>query len=151
MTDFDLFDVLAGTDDQHDRDMEDREVFRQAHSVRPDTGKACPPGRTWCGRCGEDVSAYDLTINHDLGYCGCPVDVDPVFKEATPAPGWRNTAEISTPFDYDALAHRWDRQFYPDCAACGHPWGLHYRHNATGSTCLTYCGCHRYQAPSQPS
>jgi hypothetical protein len=103
--------------------------------------KACPDGRelpddmTWCGRCGEIIFNYSLVINHDLGYCGCPVEFDPVLK-LNPGPGFRH----GVPFSIDELNNRWDRQFFPDCE-CGDACGIH----DVNGFCIAYCGCHEYR------
>jgi hypothetical protein len=91
---------------------------------------------TRCGRCGEPCLPFDLTINHDLGYVGCPADRARAGGRHGPMPVAR-------------LVERADREAYPDCAACGHPWGLHSFGGQLPCerSCLTYCGCRGYVTP----
>jgi hypothetical protein len=115
-----------------------REDWRSpgTHTAVPRPG--APSGEigegTRCGRCGEPVMPFDLTINHDLGYVGCPAD---------------RAAGLHAPMPVAALCERADREAYPDCATCGHPWGLHVigAGPPVGLSCLTYCGCRGYAAP----
>jgi hypothetical protein len=121
--------------------------WRQRRKVRPDTGLPLLEDFTWCGRCGETVREFELVNNHDLGYCGCPTEVDPTWKLLTDrrpdGRGWRGGAFIGRTgqLTEDELCDRWDRQYIPDCERCGHPWGVH----SYGQTCTVYCGCRIYR------
>ena len=99
-------------------------------------GRSVPKGMTWCGRCGEIIFAYSLVINHDLGYCGCPVEYDPVSDLLRHGPGFRP----GTPFTRRQLNTRWDRQFFPDCI-CGDAFGNHHR----GNICIGCFRCQQYR------
>lgn len=115
-------------------------VFEQMRVVRPDTQEVPPEGE-WCGRCGADIQPYDLVINHDLGYLGCPADLDPTWREY-PIHGFRCAEGYGQGIlKIVDLCDRWDRQFFTDCV-CGHPWGVHNRNVACGA----HCGCGEYQA-----
>lgn len=81
--DIDLLDLLDGAaeriEQQRRLDSEVaalRQLLEHRRAGRPD-GLPVPRGEDWCGRCGENTFAYGLVINHDLGYLGCPVAVDP--------------------------------------------------------------------------
>ena len=90
---------------------------------------------TRCGRCGKPCAPYDLIINHDRGYGGCGGD-SPVVEDE------HGSREAS-------LCDRADREAFPDCARCGHPWGLHTSGGGLPQTqhCYAYCGCMGYVAP----
>jgi hypothetical protein len=90
-----------------------------------------------CGRCGEVVFRYDVGINHDLGWCGCPRDGD-----------WARGRQLHD--RPDAMNERADRELAPDCARCGCAWGLHRGHGAKlpcEESCYRWCGCPGYVAP----
>lgn len=135
----DLLDVLSGEDERQELVRAQRLAYRQRRELCPD-GRELPEGHTWCGRCGEIIFNYSLVINHDLGYCGCPVEFDPVLK-LTPGPGFRR----GTPFTREQMNTRWDRQFFPDCE-CGDSCGIHQ----PDGMCYAYCGCHEYRPKGQP-
>jgi hypothetical protein len=113
-------------------------AYRERRKTCPD-GRGLPEGMDWCGRCGEIVFAYSMVINHDLGYCGCPVEFDPVWKDDA----WRR--EIHSfgargRLDRDTLNQRWDRQFFADCE-CGDACGNHKE----DGLCLACYRCHEYR------
>lgn len=150
-TGFDLLGLLDGTVDrleQADRAAaqlaELRTLWTTRRRDRPD-GLAVPAGQDWCGRCGQNTFGYGLTINHDLGYLGCPVDVDPTWSRYE-CRGFRSAVGYpSHTLTIADLCDRWDRQFFPDCT-CGHPWGVHAGSaHPTGFGCHTYCGCSAYR------
>lgn len=146
----DLLDVLSGAADRRDAEAERRKAYETLRATCPD-GRVLAEDETWCGRCGETVYPYDLTINHDLGYCGCPVESDPTWKRyprREDGRGFRGHGAVGYPGEggtltVEDLCDRWDRQFFPDCT-CGHPWGLHEDHDR----CLAWCGCFEYEAVS---
>lgn len=145
MTDFDLLDVLSGRDDSETAFLQRRKAYQARRAVCPD-GRKLEANQTWCGRCGSRISTCDLVINHDLGYAGCPVEVDPVWSKMPPREdglGWRGASrkgQGSVPMSVAQLCNRWDRQYFRDCK-CGHPWGLH----EDNSDCHAYCGCVEYR------
>ena len=128
--------VILSPEEQARRELvaTQRQAYRERRRVRPD-GLPLPDGMDWCGRCGETVFAYSMVINHDLGYCGCPVEFDPVLKLA-PGPGFR----WGTPFDRDQINNRWDRQFFPDCE-CGDSCGIH----KSDGLCIACYRCDEYR------
>ena len=154
----DLLDLLDGTAERIEaaellvpRIDALRLLWKQRHSVRPD-GAPLPVGQGWCGRCGQNTFAYGLTINHDLGYCGCPVEVDPTwsrYPRRADGRGFRGHGAVGHAnhglLTVDELCDRWDRQYFPDCT-CGHPWGVHCRadHPTFDFACGTSCGCSIY-------
>jgi hypothetical protein len=120
--------------ERRERRAAQRQAYDKRRQCRPD-GQPLPKGMSWCGRCGETVFAYSMVINHDLGYCGCPVEFDPVLKLKN-GPGFRH----GTPFNRDELNDRWDRQFFADCV-CGDACGIHQ----PDGWCYAYCGCDEYR------
>jgi hypothetical protein len=77
-----------------------------------------------CGRCAEVVAPYDLVINHDTGWCGCP----------TGSPGRPQlTAE--------QMCERADNELAPTCVACGHAWGVHDHVIVAGGFLPAQMGC----------
>lgn len=145
MTDFDLLDVLSGADDEHDRHLAALKRYSDIRAVCPDR-RALGPGETWCGRCGQTVRDYDMVNNHDLGYCGCPAELDPTWSRYPAAPGFRTINDggrARTMLTKEELCERWDRQFIADCR-CRHPFGVH----RYGSACGAYCGCRGYEVAS---
>ena len=116
------------------------------------TGEPCPcggphPGQTatWtqvkCGRCGGLDSEFGMSINHDLGYSGCPRD-----RRWNEAEG-RAPCEQPNPWDdLEAwMNDRHDNAHHAMCG-CGHAWGLHGRWGEVreDQRCLMYCGCRGY-------
>lgn len=147
MTDqLDLFDTLSGADDRRDRERAAQDAYRALRSgPRPD-GQSMAEDEAWCGRCGHNAYYGTLDMNHDLGYCGCPTELDPTWSKYERRPdglGWRGHGVVGHEggglLSEDELCDRWDRQYVPDCA-CGHPWGLH----DDGLRCIAYCGCDTY-------
>ncbi|MDN5758693.1 MAG: hypothetical protein L0H59_09190 [Tomitella sp.] len=134
----DLLDVLSGRADAIDRKRAARQQWDERRSSCPD-GRVLEVGETWCGRCGATIGHYDLVINHDLGFLGCPAESDPTWSRYKTV-GFRCAVGygqgILTVAD---LCDRWDRQHFADCA-CGHPWGVH----GDGATCQAYCACQAY-------
>lgn len=119
--------------------------WNEQRDTNPD-GRPLEAGQTWCGRCGKTVQKYDIVINHDLGYLGCPNEHDPTWSRFPVGKGFRGVIDptrTSVHLTEDEMCDRWDRQHFPDCAACGDPWGLHNH----GGSCYLYCGCHGYVAP----
>lgn len=121
-----------------------RRAFTNLMHHHPGTG-ADLGHRLWCGRCGGvEANSYLIVINHELGWlAGCYAR----FRPGT----------VSGPFDGTTEAQRadrWDRQFFADCHACGHPWGLHpwelgggSHDERTGCHALRFgrCRCTGYQ------
>lgn len=98
-----------------------------------------------CLRCGESSYSGTITINHDLGWCGCPNESDPTWKHFEKSSGWRGVVDADgnrrgqlTP---EEMADRWDCDKLPHCE-CGHSFGLH----KYGRSCYLYCGCDGYEA-----
>lgn len=153
--DIDLLDLLDGTaeriEEQRRLDAEIatlRQLWEQRRAGRPD-GQPVPTGEDWCGRCGQNTFDYGLVINHDLGYLGCPVEVDPTWSKYQ-CVGFRGAVGYpSGTLTVDDLCDRWDRQFFPNCV-CGHPWGVHTHaaHPTWSFACNTSCGCPIYREPS---
>ena len=153
--DIDLLDLLDGTaeriEEQRRLDAEVatlRQLWEQRRAGRPD-GQPVPTGEDWCGRCGQNTFDYGLVINHDLGYLGCPVEVDPTWSKYQ-CVGFRGAVGYpSSTLTVEDLCDRWDRQFFPDCV-CGHPWGVHTHaaHPTWSFSCATSCGCPIYREQS---
>lgn len=122
-------------------------AWQERRAINPQTGQSMPDGMEWCGRCGHVGHVGEMLSNHDLGYCGCPIEYDPTWSKLTDrrpdGRGWRGGAFVgrSGQLTEAELFGRWDRQFIPDCT-CGCPWGVH----DYGQTCIAYCGCRIYQA-----
>lgn len=140
-----LFATEAELEDERNRQATD--AYNQTKSTRPDTGEQLPDGYVWCGRCGETVHAGALFNTHDIGYCGCPVETDPVFRTRKPLPGFRRVEGVTSPMGDEHLTTRWDRAYFADCT-CGHPWGLHGLlggggNNTLAADCLL-CACQAY-------
>jgi len=103
-------------------------------------GEAIPGVR--CLRCGEPIFRFERTINHDLGWCGCPRD------RATGHEGFESIEAMA--------ADRAEVRAFPPCARCGHAWGLHTQcdvHCPPGiedcdGYCYAWCGCRRYVPPA---
>jgi hypothetical protein len=107
--------------------------------VAPD-GREIPDVHQLCGRCGTIDWTGHVSTSHDLGYCGCPNDRDPTWSRSEKGPGYQSithNGRVRSQLTTEELCERWDRRYLPDCAECGHPWGLH-QHNRF---CTTYCGC----------
>jgi hypothetical protein len=138
-----LFDVAPARQEQERR----RAAYRARRDSNPD-GRPLDEGESWCGRCGQTVTRWDLVCNHDCGYCGCPVEVDPTwsrYPRREDGRGWRGHGAVGYPgsgglLTVEDLCDRWDRLHFADCA-CGHPWGLHEDH----AWCLAWCGCDEYR------
>ena len=81
-----------------------------------------------CGRCGELCPRGSFSTNHDRGYCGCPAETGPRILHV------------------DITTGRHDERHHPSCV-CGHPWGIHGRHDeaAEYGLCWAYCGCIGYR------
>lgn len=97
-----------------------------------------------CLRCGYIGDAGVMDINHDLGYCGCPNEHDPAWKNYEKAPGFRsvwNNGTIRSLLTEEEMSNRWDVGKLPLCADCGHAFGLH----SYGRSCSLYCGCGGYE------
>ncbi|WP_396902765.1 hypothetical protein [Mycolicibacterium sp.] len=146
MSQMDMLGLLDGSTEQQERRAALRREHDERRRVRPDTGKVLEPGWTWCGRCGQTVREFELVNNHDLAYGGCPVEFDPTWSKYDPAPGFRGVANYpgGSHLTAEDLADRFDRQYFPDCAECGCPWGLH---KLSQGICIAYCGCPEYTAP----
>ncbi|ORA24927.1 hypothetical protein [Mycobacterium aquaticum] len=142
----DLFDVLSGALDSREAASRRRSEYNARRAVRPD-GHPLGPRESWCGRCGKTVPAYEMTINHDLGYLGCPTEFDPTWSKCEAAPGFRGVEGYPDPHGQlteSDLNDRWDRRYFADCT-CGHAWGLHRQ----GEFCIAWCGCDAYEACGQ--
>lgn len=84
-----------------------------------------------CGRCGEVILPFGF--DHDTGWCGCPSD---------------GRGQLSA----EQLLERDDAAYFPACARCGCPWGLHRTLNvgnalAAECACYSWCGCQGYVPP----
>lgn len=121
-------------------------AFQAVKHRHPGTGADLGP-RMWCGRCGAvEGSEFLIVINHELDWCaGCY----PRFRPGVPI---RPFAQLSMA----QRADRWDRPFFADCVACGHPWGLHgsdigggAHDSHAGCQALPHarCRCTTYLAP----
>jgi hypothetical protein len=105
-----------------------------------------PGGADVCLRCGFVDASYSIFINHDGGWCGCPVKHDPTWSQLPPREDGKGTRGHSrqgrtghlTP---EEMVDRWEVGKLPPCE-CGHPFGLH----SYGTTCYMYCGCRGYEA-----
>ncbi|HKT03145.1 MAG TPA: hypothetical protein VJT31_26755 [Rugosimonospora sp.] len=141
----DLFgQVEADLTEQQARDRL-HQTFQALKHRHPATGEDLGT-RVWCGRCGAvEVNDFLIVINHELGWCaGCYARLRP--------------GAVDGPFSHLSEAQRadrWDRQYFPDCANCGHPWGLHGWDIAGGShdansgchaLLSTWCRCPRYRS-----
>ncbi len=97
---------------------------------------------TRCLRCGKPCMPYDRITTHDRGFCGCFGIDERCFQYI------EDLVERERAF-FD----RADREAFPDCARCGHPWGLHLGISVGSSLpntqLCTYCGphCHGYIRP----
>lgn len=87
-------------------------------------------GQQQCGRCGAWTYYGTRAINHDLGYCGCPIETDPVWREHPPGRGFRTIVDVdgrwrSQLFGEGEMENRYDAALLPLCETCFHPHGLH--------------------------
>jgi hypothetical protein len=80
-----------------------------------------------CLRCGQGVYYGTISLDHDFGWCGCPVDLDPAWSKYEPGPGFRSVidgGEIRSHLTEDEMRDRWDADKLPRCQ-CGCSFGLH--------------------------
>ena len=127
----------------------ERAGWRVAMHLDCCTGLPCPPTSTGlpqvrCGRCGEFTFVYGMTINHDLGWIGCPRDSRDADGRFMGHQQFRNAEELS--------ANRHDSLHHSPCGRCGHAWGVHSRGFAVlpaeECPCRGLCACPGYVALS---
>lgn len=140
----DLLDLLAGRPQQWAEEDDHRAGWRRRRATCPD-GRVVPANHDWCGRCGTIGWTGHISTSHDLGYCGCPNDVDPTWSRFEKAPGfqsvWDDGKIRSMLTDRELSEDRWDRQFFADCE-CGCACGLH----GLDGLCIGCYRCRHYRS-----
>ena len=98
--------------------------------------------RITCGRCGLTDWIGHVSCSHDLGWCGCPTELDPAWSKLPKGPGFQSVIDggkVRSHLTDAEMDTRWDNAIFPPCEQCGHGFGNH-SHGA----CYLYCGCEAY-------